>query len=76
MLLSIQTNISNILLQEKIIKNELAELTTTVWEQKIKISHLKISQTKITKQCADTKYELTAAHPSKNNKAKYMKCRS
>ena len=54
----------------------MAELTTTVWEQKIKISHLKISQTKITKQCADTKYELTAAHPSKNNKAKYMNCRS
>lgn len=76
MLVSIQTNISNILLQVKIIRNELAELTTTVWEQKIKISHLKISQTKITKQCADTKYELTAAHPSKNNKAKYMNCRS
>ena len=44
----------------KRIRTELAELTTTVREQKLEIAHLKTSLTKITKQCSDTEYELAA----------------
>ena len=39
----------------------MAELTTTVREQKLEITHLKTSLTKITKQCSDAEYELAAA---------------
>ena len=55
MLVDIQINIANIFQENKSIRNELAELTTTVREQKLEINHLKTSLTKITKQCADTK---------------------
>ena len=61
MLVDIQINISNIFLGKKSIKNELAELTTTVREQKLEIVQLKTSLTKITKQCVDAEYELAAA---------------
>ena len=78
MLVDIQTNISDILLENKSIWNELVELATTVRrEQKLEIAHLKTSQTKITKQCADADYELAAAgNVSTNNKTKYMSCMS
>ena len=39
----------------------MAELTTTVREQKLEITHLKTSLKKITKQCSDAEYELAAA---------------
>ena len=39
----------------------MAELTTPVREQKLKITHLKTSLTKITKQCSDAEYQLAAA---------------
>ena len=39
----------------------MAELTTPVREQKLEITHLKTSLTKITKQCSDAEYELAAA---------------
>ena len=61
MLVDIQINISNIFLENKSIKNDLAELTTTVREQKLEIVQLKTSLTKITKQCVDAEYELAAA---------------
>ena len=77
MLVDIQTNISDILLENKSIWNELVELATTVREQKLEIAHLKTSQTKITKQCADAEYELAAAgNVSTKNKTKYMSCMS
>ena len=79
MLVDIQINISNIFLENKSIKNDLAELTTTVREQKLEIVQLKTSLTKITKQCVDAEYELAAAKKrvlSTNNKTKYMNCTS
>ena len=39
----------------------MAKLTTTVREQKLEITHLETSLTKITKQCSDAEYELAAA---------------
>ena len=60
LLVDIQINIANIFRENKSIRTELAELTTTVREQKFKITHLKTSLTKITKQCSDTEYELAA----------------
>ena len=66
MLVDIQINIANIFRENKSIRNELAELTTTVREQKLEIAHLKTSLTKITKQCADAEYELAAARKRVN----------
>lgn len=66
MLVDIQTIISNILLENMSVRNELVELTTTVGEQKLEIAYLKNSQTKITKQCADAEYELAAARKRVN----------
>ena len=66
MLVDIQINIANIFRENKSIRNELAELTTTVREQKLEIAHLKTSLTKITKQCADAEYELGAARKRVN----------
>lgn len=66
MLVDIQINIPNIFQQNKSIRNELAELTTTVLEQKLEITHLKTSLTKITKQCADAEYELAAVRKQDN----------
>ena len=66
MLVNIQINISNILLENKSIRNDLAELRTTVQEQKLEITHLKTLLMKITKQCADTKYELAAVRKRVN----------
>ena len=60
MLVDIQINIANIFRENKSIRTELAELTTTVREQKFQITHLKTSLTKITKQCSDTEYDLAA----------------
>ena len=56
-----QIVVRNIFLENKSIKNDLAELTTTVREQKLEIVQLKTSLTKITKQCVDAEYELAAA---------------
>ena len=53
MLVDIQINIANIFRENKSIRNEMSELTTTVREQKLEITHLKTSLTKITKQCSD-----------------------
>ena len=61
MLVDIQINIANIFRENKSIRNEMSELTTTVREQKLEITHLKTSLTKITKQCSDAEYELAAA---------------
>ena len=61
MLVDIQINIANIFQENKSIRNEMAELTTTVREQKLEITHLKTSLTKIIKQCSDAEYELAAA---------------
>lgn len=44
----------------------MAELTTTVRGQKLEIAHLKTSQTKVTKQCANAEYELAAARKRVN----------
>ena len=41
MLVDIQINIANIFQENKSIRNEMAELTTTVREQKLQITHLK-----------------------------------
>ena len=61
MLVDIQINIANIFQENKSIRNEMAERTTTVREQKLEVTYLKTSLTKITKQCSDAKYELAAA---------------
>jgi hypothetical protein len=42
MLVDIQINISNLVLENKSIRNELAELTTTVREQKLEIARFAI----------------------------------
>ena len=63
MLVDIQINIANIFQENKSIRNEMAELTTTVQKQKLEITHLKTSLSKIAKQCSDA---------STNNKTKYM----
>ena len=60
LLVDIQINIANIFRDNKSIRTELAELTTTVREEKFEITHLKTSLTKTTKQCSDTEYELAA----------------
>ena len=70
MLVDIQINISNIFLENKSIKNDLAELTTTVREQKLEIVQLKTSLTKITKQCVDAEYELAAAKKRVNEQTR------
>jgi len=57
MLVDIQINIANIFRENKSIRNELAELTTTVREQRHEIAHLKTSLTKVTKQCSDNEHE-------------------
>ena len=53
LLVDIQINIANIFRENKSIRTELAELTTTVREQKLEIAQLKNSLTKITKQCSN-----------------------
>jgi len=66
MLVDIQINISNILQEVESLRNDLAELTITVREQKLEVVQLKTSQTKITKRCAEAKYELAAARKRAN----------
>ena len=65
-LVDIQISISNIFLENKSIRNELAQLTTTVREQKLEIAHLKTSLTNATKQCVNAEYELAAAEKRVN----------
>ena len=65
-MVAIQISISNIFLENKSIRNELAQLTTTVREQKLEIAHLKTSLTNATKQCVNAEYELAAAEKRVN----------
>ena len=65
-LVDIQINIANIFRENKSIRNELTELTTTVREQRHEIAHLKTSLTKVTKQCSDNEHELAAARKRVN----------
>lgn len=61
MLVDIQISISNVLLDNRKTRNNLAELTTIVCEQKSEIASLKASLVKITKQCIDAERKLAAA---------------
>ena len=45
MLVDIQINLANIFRENKSIRNEMSELTTTVREQKLEITHLQTSLT-------------------------------
>ena len=73
LLVDIQINIANIFRENKSIRTELAELTTTVREQKLEIAQLKNSLTKITKQCSDTEHELAAVRKRVNEQQDEMK---
>ena len=53
--------VSNTIQDNKRMKNDLAELTTTVREQKSEVAKIKTSVTKISKQCAVAKCDLEAA---------------
>lgn len=65
-LVDIQINISNIFKENKSIRSELAELTSTVREQNHEIANLKASLKKITKQCGNAEHELAAARKRVN----------
>ena len=66
MLVDIQINIANIFRENKSIRNELEELTTTIREQRYKFAHLKTLLTKVTKQCSDNEHELADARKRVN----------